>query len=136
MRYSGFLMTRRFSIFSIALLFLITLNACQQGPITGVKVLIGATVIPEAGAAPIEDAIIVITKAKITAVGTRRDIPVPQASDRTDLTGKWIVPAPGFFIAQRENANLVILEHAPNGIRPAAESDVSARIVAGEWQIH
>jgi len=119
-----------------ALFFLILLNACQQGPATRVKVLIGATVIPEAGAAPINDAIIVIADSKITAVGPRSDVPVPQASDRIDLTGKWIVPTTGFFIAPRENANLMILEHAPNGIRPAAESDVSGRIVAGELQLH
>jgi hypothetical protein len=128
-------MTRRALTF-LPLVFLLLLTACQQGPATRVKVLIGATVIPEAGAASIDDAIIVISGTKITSVGARRDVPVPQASDRTDLTGKWIVPATGFFIAPRENANLMILEHPPNGIRPAAESDVSARIVAGEWQLH
>jgi hypothetical protein len=136
MRYSGFrIMTRRVMPL-IAVICLTLLGACQQGPAARVKVLIGATVIPEAGAPSIDDAIIVISGTKITAVGARKDVPVPQASDRTDLSGKWIVPAQGYFITPRENANLIILEHAPNGIRPAAEADVSARIVAGEWQLH
>lgn len=121
---------------SALLLCVLLLNACQQGPVTGVKVLIGATVIQEAGGTPIPDAIIVVSKGKITAVGERKDVPVPQASDRTDLTGKWVVPAPGFLIAAGENANFLILDRAPNGIKPAAEADVSARIVAGEWQLH
>ena len=128
-------MTRR-SVPVLITVALLALGACRQSPLTGVKVLIGATVIPEAGAAPIEDAIIVISGSKIAAVGERKDVPVPQASDRTDLSGKWIVPAPGYFITARENANLVILEHAPNGIKPASESDVGGRIVAGEWQVH
>ena len=71
MRYSGFLMFRSTAAFFPALVFLILLSACQQGPATRVKVLIGATVIPEAGAAPIDDAIIVIADSKITAVGPR-----------------------------------------------------------------
>jgi len=99
------------------------------------KVLIGATAIVAAGDAPIEDSIVVIAGTKIRSVGTRKDIPVPQNSDRTDLTGEWIVPAEGSRIEAGEIANLLILKHAPNGIEPVAEADKGARIVAGEWKI-
>ncbi len=112
------------------------LGGCEQSPGGSVKVLLGATVTTEAGARPIDDAVVVITGTRFTAVGTRRDVPVPQASDRTDLTGKWIVPAAGSKIAPNEFANLLVLEHAPNGIQPASDSDISARIKTGDWQLH
>lgn len=116
--------------------FALLLGACQQSPGGSVKVLLGATVTTDAGTRPIEDAVIVITGSKFTAVGTRSEVPVPQASDRTDLTGKWIVPAPESKIAPGEYANLLVLEHAPTGIRPASDSDISARIKTGDWALH
>lgn len=99
------------------------------------KVLTGATAIAAPGAQPIEDSAIVITGAKISAFGTRKDVALPQNSDRTDLTGSWIVPAKGSRIAVGETANLIILHHAPNGIEPANPADEGAQIVAGEWQL-
>jgi hypothetical protein len=125
----------------IAVLVLVTLLAgCGKKPgVTNMndrlKVLIGATTIVAAGDAPIEDSIVVVAGTKIRSVGTRKDVPVPQNSDRTDLTGEWIVPAEGSRIEAGEIANLLILKHAPNGIEPAAEADRGARIVAGEWKI-
>lgn len=100
-----------------------------------VKVLIGGTTIVAAGDAPIEDSIVVIAGTKIRTVGMRKDVPVPQNSDRTDLTGEWIVPTEGSRIEAGETANMMILKHAPNGIEPAAEADKGARIVAGEWKL-
>jgi hypothetical protein len=111
----------------------LVLTTCNRSEGT-LKVLIGATAITEAGAQPIDDSIIVIAGMKIRSVGARKDIPVPQASDRTDLTGKWVVPAPGFRIAPRESANLLVLDRAPNGVSPASPRDIGARIVAGEWE--
>jgi hypothetical protein len=111
------------------------LAACQKsGEKVVVKVLIGATTVTTPYAPPLEDSIIVIAGSKIRAVGLRKDIPVPQASDRTDLTGRWIVPAPGSKIDAGETANLMILDHAPKGATPANPGDVGAQIVAGEWQ--
>lgn len=100
-----------------------------------IKVLIGGTAIVASGEEPIEDSIVVIAGTKIRSVGTRKDVPVPQNSDRTDLTGEWIVPAEGSRIEVGETANLLILKHKPNGIEPAAEADKGTRIVAGEWKI-
>jgi hypothetical protein len=117
----------------MALGFLL-LGACRNSDVK-FKVLIGATTIVGPGERPIEDSVVVIAGSKIRSVGMRKDVPVPQNSDRTDLTGRWIVPAEGSVIGPEEAANLLVLEHAPNGIAPASPGDVGARLVAGEWQI-
>jgi len=122
----------------LTLLFLL-LAGCQKHdvgtPGARLKVLIGATTITAPGVPPIEDSIVIISGSKIQSVGARKDVPVPQASDRTDLTGSWIVPAEGARIERGETANLIILHHPPNGTDPANASDASSRIVAGEWQV-
>jgi hypothetical protein len=97
------------------------------------KVLIGATTTVEQGSRPIEDAVIVIEGTKIRDVGARKYVPIPQNSDRTELIGRWIIPAAGKKIANGEPANLLILDHAPAGIVPANQNDIGARIVEGEW---
>lgn len=117
------------------ILALLALADCQKEPPGRLKVLIGATTIVAPGEKPLEDSIVVIAGSKIRSVGMRKDVPVPQNSDRTDLTGAWIVPAQGSRIEEGETANLIILHHAPNGIEPASPADASSRIVAGEWQI-
>lgn len=124
----------------LAVLVSLTLAACGKKPgVTNmndrVKVLIGGTTVVAAGDAPIEDSIVVIAGTKVRAVGMRKDIPVPQNSDRIDLTGEWIVPTGGSRIEAGEIANMQILKHAPNGIEPAAEADKGGRIVAGEWKL-
>jgi hypothetical protein len=118
----------------LAFLAFLFLAACQKKPDFTVKVLIGATTIPAPDEPTIEDSVVVISGKKIRAVGTRKDTPVPQASDRTDLAGEWIVPAEGSRIEAGETANLLILKHAPNGAAPATPADVGARISAGEWK--
>lgn len=115
---------------------LLIANACgTPKPDFTVKVLIGATTITAPGAAPIEDSIVVVAKGKIREVGPRRDVPVPQASDRTDLTGEWVVPAEGTSITPGQPANLMVLKHAPNGVKPADPADVGARLEGGEWKL-
>ena len=116
----------------LAFLFL---AACQKKPDFTLKVLIGGTTVTAPGEQPIGDSVVIISGTKIRSVGPRKDIPVPQASDRTDLTGEWVVPAEGSRIDAGETANLLILRHAPKGVTAAAPADVGARIVAGEWKI-
>ncbi|MDP9169962.1 MAG: hypothetical protein M3N54_05040 [Acidobacteriota bacterium] len=89
----------------------LVLAGCQAGDI---KVFIGATAIVAPGAQPIEDSVIIVAENKIRSVGMRKDIPIPQDSQRTDVTGKWIVPAEGARIAPGEPANFRVLDHAPN----------------------
>jgi hypothetical protein len=118
----------------LAILAFLPLAGCQKQDNVRFKVLIGATTIVAPGAQPIPDSIVVIAGSKIRSVGIRKDVPVPQFSDRTDFTGEWIVPAEGSRIAVDEPANLLILRHAPYGVVPATPADVGAKIVAGEWE--
>ncbi len=113
------------------------LAGCQKKEAAAgrLTVLIGATTIVAPGAKPIEDSIVVIAGSKIRSVGMRKDVPVPQASDRIDLTGAWIVPAKGARIDAGDTANLIILRHAPNGDEPASPADITSRIVAGDLQL-
>ena len=74
-------------MYKSALIVLLLLSGCRTKPAVKLKVLIGATTIVAPGAQPIEDSIIVIAGDKIQSVGMRKDVPVPQASDRTDLAG-------------------------------------------------
>ena len=113
---------------------LVLLAACNQQPEARMKVLIGATTVVAPGAQPIPDSIVVVAGSKIRSVGERKDIPVPQNSDRIDLSGKWIVPAQGARIGIEEPANLLVLRNAPNDAAPASPGDIEARLTAGEWQ--
>lgn len=122
-------MTKKVVCISIFLL----LAACHKQPQGRLTVLIGATTIVAPGAQPINDSIVVIEGRKIRSVGMSKDVPVPHASDRVDLTGSWIVPANGTRIAIGETADMIVLRHAPNGIQPASSSDITSRIVAGDW---
>jgi hypothetical protein len=120
----------------VPITILLVASACRKPqPDFTVKVLVGATTIPASDAAAIEDSIIVVAKGKIRSVGPRKDIPVPQASDRTDLAGEWVVPAEGARLEPGEPANLMVLKHAPNGVRPTDPGDVGARLEAGEWKM-
>lgn len=116
------------AIFAVAVL---CLGGCQK---SDTKVLIGATAVVAPGAAPIEDAVVVVTGKTIRAAGMRKDVPIPQDSERTSLAGKWIVAAAGGRIAEGQPADLLILDHAPNGVAPASAADVGRRLVAGAWE--
>jgi hypothetical protein len=125
----------------LAVLVFLLAAACQNSnsKVTGskerLKVLIGATLVPGHGAPAIEDSIIVIAGSKIRAAGPRKDVPVPQASDRTDLAGRWVVPDGELPIAPGQPANLIILDHPPNGVAPANPADVGATLADGEWKV-
>ena len=54
-------------------------------------VFLGATVIDGTGGAPIADAQVVVSGARIVAIGPRRAAPPPGAR-AIDVTGKWIIP--------------------------------------------
>jgi hypothetical protein len=106
--------------------------SCQSGnQVSGIKVLIGATEIPQAGANPVPDAVIVISGDTIRAAGIRKDIPIPQDSERTDLTGKWVAPVTGGRIAAGEPADLYVLDSAPNGA--PAPNAAARRMIHGQW---
>jgi imidazolonepropionase-like amidohydrolase len=107
------------------------LAGCQN---SSVKVLIGGTAIVAPGAQPIQDSVIVVADGRIRSVGVRKDVPIPQDSERTDVSGKWIVPADNERLAINESADLMILDRAPDGVKPALPADVSRRMRNGQWE--
>jgi imidazolonepropionase-like amidohydrolase len=114
-----------------AALACLLLAACQKSDL---KVMIGATTIVAPGAQPIEDSVIVVSAGRIRSVGLRKDVPIPQDSERISVSGKWIVPAAGARIAVNESADLVVLDRPPSGVEPALPGDVSRRMLGGQWQ--
>jgi imidazolonepropionase-like amidohydrolase len=107
--------------------------ACQRGnQVSDLKVLIGANAIMKAGSNPVQDSVIVISGATIRAAGARRDVPIPQDSERTDLTGKWVVPVAGGRIAPGEPADLFILNATQSGA--PAEGVPDRKMIHGQWQ--
>ncbi len=54
--------------------------------------LLGATVHDGTGAAPIEDAVIVLRDGRIESVGPRADVVIPAGTDTIHLQGKHIIP--------------------------------------------
>ena len=63
-----------------------------QAPAGGSVALTGARVIDGTGAAPLEQATIVITNGRIESVGTGSAVKVPAGATRVDMAGKTIVP--------------------------------------------
>ena len=128
LRFPCMIARRTILLWLVASLTSLLLASCHQaGYHSGNKVLIGATTVVALGAQPIEDSVILIGNGRIRMVGSRKDVPIPQDSERTDVTGKWILPSQGGRIAIDEPANLVVL----NSNNP---SDVSRRMMNGEWQ--
>jgi imidazolonepropionase-like amidohydrolase len=117
---------------SLLLAICLLMPGCQSAnQVSGLKVLIGATAIMQAGSNPVQDTVIVISGATIRAAGVRKNVPIPQDSERTDLTGKWVVPVAGGRIAPGESADLFILNAGPNGA--PAVGGVSRRMIHGQW---
>jgi len=70
-----------------------TLLCCAQVALAGdVTVLVGATVIDATGQPTVEDAAVLIDGDRISAVGPRSEIAIPEGATVLDVKGKWIVP--------------------------------------------
>src|SRR5262245_57091164 len=63
-----------------------------QQPQTGVSVVQGATVITGTGSPIIRNAAIVIENGRISAIGPRNEVRVPNNAQVIDARGKWIIP--------------------------------------------
>jgi imidazolonepropionase-like amidohydrolase len=61
-------------------------------PATAQTVFEGARLITGDGSAPIENSAFVIQDNRITAIGRRGEVSVPQGTTRVDLTGKTVIP--------------------------------------------
>jgi hypothetical protein len=68
---------------------------------------------------------VIVAGRKIRSVGMRKDIPIPQDSERTDLTGKQVRAAEGSRIAPGEDSNIEVVD---------ASGTVVRRLINGEWK--
>ena len=59
---------------------------------TGAVAYVGATLIDATGAAPVRDAVVIISKGRIAAAGPRGAVAVPADARRVDVSGKTILP--------------------------------------------
>lgn len=71
--------------------------ACALPPVTAaadapITVYSGATLIDGTGAAPIENAQLVVADGVIVSVGAPDQSAVPEGAQRVDLEGKWLIP--------------------------------------------
>ncbi len=75
-----------FGIFVTSLLFSATLDAQETA-----HAFVGARVLPVSGA-PIDDGVLVISGGKITAVGSRSTVAIPEGATVVDVSGKTLIP--------------------------------------------
>jgi imidazolonepropionase-like amidohydrolase len=61
-------------------------------PADSVTAIVGATVIDGNGGAPLADAVVLITGRRITAVGSRADVRIPNGARVIVATGQYLVP--------------------------------------------
>jgi len=57
-----------------------------------VRALVGATIIRGDGSPPIADGVVLIGAKRITAVGKRDEVSIPDQAQVIDVTGRWITP--------------------------------------------
>jgi len=101
------MMKRGLSIFS--LLVVLTISACTSPEASGLKVIVGARLIPAAGRTPIDFSVIVIENGKFREVGPQATVPVPKGAELTRGNGMTVAPAPGGGpIDAGQPANLVL----------------------------
>ncbi len=67
------------------------LAACQA-PTTSRYAIVGATLIDGTGAAPVEDAVVVVGDGRILCAGPRADCAVPGDAETIDGAGAWLTP--------------------------------------------
>ena len=89
-----------------------------------VKVIVGATVLDP----PIPFSVIVIKDGKIADIGPQQTVPVPTASEKTNGTGKYIIPVErGAILRVGAPADLLLVADPKN--RETAERSMRG----GKW---
>ena len=83
--------TRSFACFVLLATFVVA-HAAAQIPAPGVVAFTGARVIDGTGAAPIENATIVVTNGRITAIGPAASVMPPAGATTVNVAGKTIIP--------------------------------------------
>lgn len=80
---------------SIVLIATVALAGCVSPQESGVKVIVGAKLIPAPGRAPIDYSVVVIESGKFRAVGPQSSTPVPKGAEITQGLGMTIEPETG-----------------------------------------
>jgi hypothetical protein len=105
----------------LLLLLTVILAGCVSPEESGVKVIVGAKLIPATGRPPIEYSVVVIEKGKFRDIGPQQSTPVPKAAEMTRGIGMTIEPLPGGNpIEVGQPANL-ILKGSPDRIMKGGE---------------
>ena len=113
----------RQAIPGITLACAVSLVAGQAGSPETVIALVGARVYADPAAIPVDDAVVVLTGQRITAVGTRKAVPVPPGATAIDAAG--LVVLAGF-----QNSHVHFTDDSRWGgaaSRPAATLEASLR---------
>ena len=99
------------------------ITACTTSNLP-VKVIVGATLVDP----PIPFSVIVIKDGKITDIGPQQTVPVPTESEKTNGTGKYVIPIEsGAKLQVGAAANLLLVTDPKN-------SATAERIMrGGEW---
>ena len=96
--------------------------------------LTGARVIDGTGAAPIENAVLLISEGRIAAIGPVGSIAIPDGATRIDMAGKTIIPglinAHG-HVTVDDNTQLPIREHMEQRLEIYADYGVTAVVSLG-----
>jgi imidazolonepropionase-like amidohydrolase len=58
----------------------------------GSKAFTGARLFDGTGSAPVDDAVLLVRDGRVVAVGSAREVEIPQGAQRVDLAGKFVVP--------------------------------------------
>ena len=91
-------------------------------------VLLGGSVYASPDAAPLPDAVVVISSGVITAIGSRKDFPVPQEARVIDCTGKTVVA--GFW---NSHVHFTQAEWKNAGSAPAAPLEEHMQEMLTRW---
>jgi imidazolonepropionase-like amidohydrolase len=107
--------------------------ASAQAPGTEPLAFTGARVIDGTGAAPVEQATIVVTNGRIDAVGPKAAVVIPRGARQIDMTGKTIVPglinAHGHLNA--DTSSRPIAEKLTGQLRLYADYGITTVVVLG-----
>ncbi len=79
----------RWNYLLIALCLLVPARAVSQGPVTAI---VGGTVIDGNGGPPTADAVVLVTGQRITAVGPRASVRIPEGATIVDAKGRYVMP--------------------------------------------
>ena len=118
----------RFSI-----IFLIFLALSVQSVITSAATaIIGGTVVNLDGAAPLENAVIVIEGERIAAIGAAGSVDIPDGAEQIDVGGAWLIPGLmnmhvhlGLILPGKMKAELANESEAALALRMAANARAS-----------